>query len=319
MFQTFRNNLSTNIQNTGFLKLSHGHEMFWEISGNINGTPVVFIHGGPGARSMSIHQEFFDSNYWKAIFYDQRGCGKSKPSIDIENNNTELLIEDLEQLRKHLNIDKWLLFGGSWGSTLALCYAIKYPEKCLGLLLRGIFLGTKSEIEWFICEMGRFFPEAYRNFLSAFGFSIENNPSAEEILVKAYSRLFDEDPKVHQPAAEAWASYEISCATIEYEHRRMTGHSALSISRIEAHYFKNNCFLKPDYIMKNLEKLKDLPITIIQGRHDVICPPFSAFELKENLNSCKLIIVDDSGHSAFEKGIKKALLEGMVHFKEILN
>ena len=315
MFQTFRNNSSTNIQNTGFLKLSHGHEMFWEISGNINGTPVVFIHGGPGARSMSIHHEFFDSNFWKAIFYDQRGCGKSKPSIDIENNNTELLIEDLEKLRKHLKIDKWLLFGGSWGSTLALCYAIKYPEKCLGLLLRGIFLGTKSEIDWFLCEMGRFFPEAYRKFLSAFGFSIKNKPSAEEILVKAYSRLFDEDPTVHQPAAEAWASYEISCATIEYEHRRMTGHSALSISRIEAHYFKNNCFLKPDYIMKNLEKLKDLPITIIQGRHDVICPPFSAFELKENLNACELMIVDNSGHSAFESGIKKALISSLNDIK----
>ena len=315
MFQTFRNNSSTNIQNTGFLKLSHGHEMFWEISGNINGTPVVFIHGGPGARSMSIHHEFFDSNFWKAIFYDQRGCGKSKPSIDIENNNTELLIEDLEKLRKHLKIDKWLLFGGSWGSTLALCYAIKYPEKCLGLLLRGIFLGTKSEIDWFLCEMGRFFPEAYRKFLSAFGFSIKNKPSAEEILVKAYSRLFDEDPTVHQPAAEAWASYEISCATIEYEHRRMTGHSALSISRIEAHYFKNNCFLKPDYIMKNIEKLKDLPITIIQGRHDVICPPFSAFELKENLNACELMIVDNSGHSAFESGIKKALISSLNDIK----
>ena len=315
MFQTFRNNSSTNIQNTGFLKLSHGHEMFWEISGNINGTPVVFIHGGPGARSMSIHHEFFDSNFWKAIFYDQRGCGKSKPSIDIENNNTELLIEDLEKLRKHLKIDKWLLFGGSWGSTLALCYAIKYPEKCLGLLLRGIFLGTKSEIDWFLCEMGRFFPEAYRTFLSAFGFSIKNKPSAEEILVKAYSRLFDEDPTVHQPAAEAWASYEISCATIEYEHRRMTGHSALSISRIEAHYFKNNCFLKPDYIMKNIEKLKDLPITIIQGRHDVICPPFSAFELKENLNACELMIVDNSGHSAFESGIKKALISSLNDIK----
>ncbi len=318
MFQTFQNNSTINVQNTGFLKLSHGHQMFWEIFGSNDGIPVVFIHGGPGARSMTIHQEFFDSNYWKAVFYDQRGCGRSKPSIEIENNNTDLLVEDLEKLRKHLKFDKWLLFGGSWGSTLALCYAIKYPEKCLGLLLRGIFLGTKSEVNWFLCEMGRFFPEAYRKFLLAFGFSINSKPSADEILEKAYAKLFDKDPNIYLPAAEAWASYEISCATLEYGDRKMTGYPALSISRIEAHYFVNNCFLKANYILNNANKIKDLPITIIQGRHDVICPPFAAFKLKENLNNCELIIVENSGHSAFEKGIKKALLDSMNQFKEIL-
>ena len=302
----------------GYLKVSEGHQLFWEIVGNKDGIPVVFIHGGPGAKIMPIHHSFFDLNIWKTVLYDQRGCGKSKPYIEIKNNNTQLLVEDLEELRKFLNIDKWLLFGGSWGSTLALCYGIKYPENCLGFLLRGIFLGSEKEIDWFLIGMKKFFPEANRKFLSSLGFLNHENPKKKEILNTSYSKLFNDDPEIHQPVANSWASYEMSCSTLKYEDRKMTNSSSLAIARIESHYFKNNCFLKPNEIINNLFKLKHKPFVIVQGRHDVICPPISASILESYLPFAKLIMVENAGHSAFEIGIKDALLNGMKYFKEIL-
>ena len=299
----------------GMFKVSGEHELFWQIIGNKNGIPIVFLHGGPGAKSMSIHHNYFDSKVWKAVLYDQRGCGRSKPSVKIENNNTHLLVEDLENLRRYFNIDKWILFGGSWGSTLALCYGLKYPENCLGFLLRGVFLGTNAEVNWFLKGMGKFFPEAHEKFLKAFDISLTKDISSSEILQIAYEKLFNENPKIHQPAAEAWASYEMSCATLEYEGRNIKGDFALSLARIEAHYFKNNCFLGEDEIISNINLLEDIPMFIVQGRHDVICPPFSAKVLNKKLPLSELIIIENAGHSAFEKGIQKAIFNGLDFFK----
>ena len=203
------------------------------------------------------------------------------------------------------------MFGGSWGSTLALYYAINYPERCLGLVLRGVFLGTRKEIDWFLCGMQKFYPEAHQLFLNGLNFSISENPTSDEILKRSYELIFKNNAKVSQKAANAWAKYEMSCSTLDYKEREMSGGSALSLAKIELHYFLNNCFLKDNEILNNVNKIKNIPINIIQGRHDTICPPFTALKLRNKLTNSKLIMVENAGHSAFETGIKNALIKSI--------
>ena len=286
------------------------HQIYYEQCGRLDGKPVLFIHGGPGAGISPTHRRLFNPDRYHCVLFDQRGSGQSLPHGETAQNTTQDLIADIEVLRQQLGIEQWLLFGGSWGSTLALAYAIAHPERVSGLILRGIFLGTRAEVDWFLHDMGRFFPEAYDQFVSYL--TVEER---KDILLSYHEKLMDSQALVHQPAAERWASYETSCSTLRAGMRRVTGRSALSMARLEAHYFVNDCFMPDNHILQNIKVIRHLPAHIIQGRHDVICPPVSAHRLADAWgNRATLRMVDDAGHSTFENGIAHALLSALDEF-----
>ena len=281
-----------------------GHDLYFEECGKQTGRPILFLHGGPGAGIAPSHRRLFNPDRFRCLLFDQRGSGQSRPFASIESNTTDALIGDIEALRHHLGVDKFILFGGSWGSTLALAYAIAYPEHVESLILRGIFLGTADEVSWFLHDMGRFFPEAHERFIS---FIPENEH--DDILTAYYQRLTSNNPAVYQPAADRWSSYETSCSTLRAGSRHMSGTAALSMARIEAHYFRHQCFMPDAHILSNIDRIKHLPAHIIQGRHDVICPPFTAQKLALAWGkNARLQMIDEAGHSTFERGIAHALL-----------
>ena len=294
----------------GHLEVGNGHSIYFEQYGNPKGIPILFLHGGPGAGFSNSHKSFFDSNIFRVIFFDQRGSGKSIPYAETNYNNTQLLVADIESLRNSLKIDKWYLFGGSWGSTLALLYGIDYPNRCLGFILRGIFLGTKIEIDWFLYDIKKFFPEAYNKFIS---FVPQNNRN--NILKWFYTALHSNNRSQNLKAASVWAEYENSCSSLNYLSRPISGEQALAISKIETHYFMNNCFIDENYIIKNIDKILNIKSIIVQGRHDVICPPFTAQKLADCWDGAKIEIVDDAGHSGFETNISKKLINALQMIK----
>ena len=283
-----------------------GHVLYVEECGNPDGIPVIFLHGGPGSGVSAMHRRMFNPDRYRAILFDQRGCGQSRPFASIEHNTTDHLVADIERIRVRLGIDSWIVFGGSWGATLSLVYGIRHPEHCLGFVLRGVFLGTRQEIDWFLYDMRRFYPEAWQRFSH---FLPEDE--RDDILVAYLRRLSDPDQAVAMIAAEHWSAYENSCATLKSEMRNGGGRMALSLARLEAHYFDNNCFLPPDYILSHIDRLEGKAAYIIQGRHDVICPPFSASSLASKWQSAQITMIDDAGHSAFEPGILSALLHAL--------
>ena len=280
------------------------HDLYFEECGKQTGRPILFLHGGPGAGIAPSHRRLFNPDRFRCVLFDQRGSGQSRPFASIESNTTDALIGDIEALRHNLGVDKFILFGGSWGSTLALAYAIAYPEHVESLILRGIFLGTADEVSWFLHDMGRFFPEAHERFVS---FIPENE--RDDILTAYYQRLTSNNPAIYQPAADRWASYETSCSTLRAGSRHMSGTAALSMARIEAHYFRHQCFMPDAHILSNIDRIEHLPAHIIQGRHDVICPPFTAQKLALAWGqNARLQMIDEAGHSTFERGIAHALL-----------
>lgn len=298
----------------GLLELDAVHLMYWEACGNPRGVPVVFLHGGPGAGSAPAHRRFFDPAHYRAVIYDQRGAGRSRPLGELENNSTPLLVEDIERLRRHLGIERWLVFGGSWGSTLALAYAIAHPERCTGLILRGIFLCRKSEIDWFLYGLRNLFPEAWNAFAGAI-------PQAEraDLLAAYYRRLTDPNPEVHMPAARAWSIYEGSCSTLLASPETVAYFAndvvALGLSRIEAHYFTHNIFLPDNALLGNIDRIRHLPGVIVQGRYDAVCPIVTADDLHRAWPEAQYIVVPDAGHSAWEPGISSELVKATERFK----
>ena len=288
------------------LDVGDGHDLYVEDCGNPKGIPVIFLHGGPGAGISSMHRRMFDPDLFRVILFDQRGSGQSHPFAEVKENTTQHLVADIEKIREFLGIDQWIVFGGSWGSTLGLVYGITHPERCYGFVLRGIFLGTQAEIDWFLYDMGKFYPEAWDRFVNAI-------PAAERgDLLNAYAkRLMSESPSLYIPAAEQWSAYENSCATLKAELRGGGGRMAISLARMEAHYFLNKCFLEDGYILDNVDKISHLPAVIVQGRHDVICPPHSASDLAKAWPDADLVMVDDAGHSALEPGVLDGLLSGL--------
>ncbi len=301
----------------GFLEPDDLHRIYWEESGNPKGMPVLFLHGGPGSGTSPLQRRFFDPDYYRIILFDQRGSGKSTPYAELTDNTTIHLISDIELLRQTLSIDKWLVFGGSWGSTLALAYGEAHPEACLGFILRGIFLCRKSEIDWFLYGISAFFPEAWRDFATLIPAKERKN------LLHAYhKRLIDKDPDVHLPAARAWAHYEAACSTLLPNENLISSFEsdavALSLSRIEAHYFMNNIFLPENSLLENLHKIRHLPAVIVQGRYDAVCPIVTADELAREWPEAFYEIIPDAGHSAFEPGIAHALMEATEAFKGML-
>jgi len=299
---------------SGMLDLDAPHRMYFEQSGNPRGVAAVFLHGGPGAGASAVHRQFFDPAFYRIVVYDQRGAGRSTPLGCLENNTTPKLVEDMERLRKHLGIERWLVFGGSWGSTLALAYAEHHPERCLGLVLRGIFLCRQSEIDWFLYGLRAVFPEIWRTFSGYI-------PQAErdDLLAAYYKRLTHPDPAVHMPAARCWSVYEGSCSTLlpnpalvaDFASDRV----ALGLARIEAHYFRNDIFLPENYLLENVACLKNVPGVIVQGRYDIVCPPVSADDLHRAWPQAHYHIVADAGHSAFEPGIRSRLVAATEDFK----
>jgi proline iminopeptidase len=298
----------------GSLALDALHAMYWETSGNPAGIPVVFLHGGPGGGSSPRHRRFFDPAAYRIVVYDQRGAGRSTPLGELRDNTTPHLVADLEALRRHLGIERWLVFGGSWGSTLALAYAEAHPERCLGLVLRGIFLCRPSEIDWFLYGLRSVFPEPWERFAG-------HLPEHErgDLLRNYHRRLADPDPLVHVPAARAWSVYEGSCSTLlpspETVEHFGSDAVALGLARIEAHYFVNDSFLPPDALLAGVGRIRHLPCTIVQGRYDVVCPIVTAHELARAWPEADYRIVDDAGHSAWEPGITAALVDACERFK----
>ena len=288
------------------LDVDDGHNLYVEDCGNPDGIPVIFLHGGPGAGISPLHRRMFDPDLFRVILFDQRGSGQSRPFGEMKNNTTQDLIRDIERIRDYFGIDQWIVFGGSWGSTLGLAYGIAHPERCHGFVLRGIFLGTKAEIDWFLYGMGKFYPEAWDRFVHAIP------PEERDDLLAAYAkRLMAESPSLYIPAAEQWSAYENSCATLHAELRGGGGRMAVSLARAEAHYFLNNCFMEDGYILNNIDKISHLPAVIVQGRHDVICPPHSASDLAKAWPGADFKMIDEAGHSALEPGILSALLSGL--------
>jgi proline iminopeptidase len=298
----------------GRIDVDPRHTLYWETCGNPNGVPVVFLHGGPGGGCLPHHRRYFDPAFWRITLFDQRGAGRSAPLAELADNTTHHLVADLEQLRRHLGITQWLLFGGSWGSTLALAYAEAHPMRCLGLVLRGIFLARPSEIDWFMHGMRHIFPEAWRAFS-------EFLPAREraDLLGSYYRRLTHPDPAVHMPAAHAWDRYEGACSRLLPSADPLpkfdSDASALAIARIEAHYFVHEAFLGADELLANVGRIRHLPCTIVQGRYDVICPPATADELARAWPEAEYIVVPDAGHSIREPGITRELVAAMLRMQ----
>ena len=299
---------------TGFLKKGK-HEIYYEQCGNPKGKPAIFLHGGPGGGCGSLSRRFFNPKKYRIILFDQRGCGRSKPHTCLEDNTTWHLIEDIESIRERLDIKKWLVFGGSWGSTLAIAYAQKHPKNVSQMVLRGIFMLRQKELQWFYqYGASEMYPEAWQGFLKEIPENERND------LIEAYRKIFYGKNKEKQlSAAKAWSKWEASCSFINYNPDAVSvstnAEFALAFALIENHYFINKGFL--DYenqLLDNIDIIRDIPSIIIQGRYDVVCPPTTAYELHSQWPESELVIAPFSGHSAFEKEITHELIKATNKF-----
>ncbi len=294
------------------LKVDAVHELYLEECGNPTGTPVCFVHGGPGAGIEEMHRRFFDPNVYRIVLFDQRGAGRSTPHACLDDNTTQHLVADMERLRTHLGIERWVLFGGSWGSTLSLVYAETHPQRVLALILRGIFLCRPWEIRWFYQEgANRLFPDHWQEFIAPI-------PEAErhDLLAAHYKRLTGNDEIKRMASAKAWSLWEGRTATLLPNQHVIdffgSPHVALALARIEAHYFAHDTFLEPEQILQNAPRLKDIPGVIVHGRYDSVCPLQNAWELARAWPEARLEIIPDAGHSAAEPGISSALVKATI-------
>jgi proline iminopeptidase len=301
---------------SGFLQVGEPHNLYWEQSGNPEGVPILLLHGGPGAGATPTHRRFFDPDYYRIIIFDQRGAGRSHPLGSLENNTAQHLVEDIETLRKHLRVERWHLFGGSWGSTLAMLYARQYPQRCISMILRGIFLCEEPEIEWFLYGIKTVFPEAWEQFTEILRTDEQNN-----ILDAYYERLTGSDPEVRLQAAICWSLYEGACSSLlpNFETICMPEQKAqaIALARIEAHYFKTQAFDENNSVLNSIETLKKIPTAIIQGRYDMICPIATAHKLHQLWPEADYVVVPDAGHSALDPALRSRLIEATENAKTI--
>lgn len=296
--------------NTGFLKVSELHNIYYEESGNPEGKPIVFLHGGPGGGVAPHFRRYFNPKKWRIVLFDQRGCGKSTPFAELKNNTTWDLVADIEKIRTHLKIERWAVFGGSWGSTLALSYSITHPEKCTELILRGIFLLRKKEIDWFYQEgCSKIFPDLWEEYLKPI-------PQEErsDLVSAYYKRLTSSDQSIRKEAALAWSIWEGSTSKLLYDPAAAAKFGedefADAFARIECHYFTNKGFFEEDnFLLNNVDKIRHIKTVIVQGRYDVVCPADSAWALHRAFPEAELHIIADAGHSLSEKGITSKLIE----------
>lgn len=304
--------------NSGTLDVGSGHSLYWEESGNPKGLPVVFLHGGPGSGTSPKNRSYFDPTRYRIILFDQRGSGKSTPHADVACNTTWDLVSDIEKLRNLLRVDQWIVFGGSWGSTLALAYAITFTRPVKALILRGIFLGRKKELDWFYKEGASFiFADAWDDFIKAIPY-VERG----DLLSAYYKRLTSGNTGERKRYAKAWTIWEIVNLRLVFDPEIFATFTedrfADAHSRIECHYFMNQCFFETDnWIIENVDKIRHIPAVIIQGRYDMVCPFTSAWELHKAWKEAKLEIIPDAGHSASEVGITNALIRATDNFGNI--
>ncbi|MEE8387246.1 MAG: prolyl aminopeptidase [Acidiferrobacterales bacterium] len=294
------------------LRVDGTHELYIEECGKAGGIPVLFVHGGPGAGCEQYHRRFFDPNIYRIILFDQRGAGRSTPHASLDNNTTQALVEDMEKIREHLGVDRWVLFGGSWGSTLSLVYAETHPTRVRGLILRGIFLCQHREIQWFYQEgASRIFPDYWKDF-------IEPIPEDErdDLVAAHYKRLCGDDEVARMASAKAWSLWEGRTATLAPKQKVLDFFGmprvALALARIEAHYFINSSFLADNQILRDAKQIEDIPGYIVHGRYDIICPLENAFALADAWPSGQLEIIPNAGHAASEPAIVDALVQAAI-------
>lgn len=303
---------------SGHLQVSSVHELYYEQCGNPNGKPVVFLHGGPGAGLIADYRRFFDPKAYRVILFDQRGAGRSRPHASVDDNTTWHLVQDIEQVREHFGIEQWLVFGGSWGSTLALAYAESHPERVRALVLRGIFLCRPKEIRWFYEDSqgaSAIFPDKWEEYVRII-------PEAErgDMIRAYYRRLTSDDPAVRLEAARAWAIWEASALKLLPDQSLIDDFSgpdvALAMARIECHYFVNNSFFETEnYLLEHIDRIRDIPSVIVHGRYDMVCPFMSAWDLHRAWPEATLRVIADAGHAAIEPGIADALIEATDSFR----
>ncbi len=296
--------------NTGMLEVDDIHKVYYEETGNPNGAPVVFVHGGPGAGCGDYSRRFLDPDFYRIICFDQRGCGRSKPFLELRNNTTPDLASDMEKLREHLGVEQWLVYGGSWGTTLSLYYAENYPERTAALILRGIFLGREEDIEWlYQGGAGMFFPEAYDEFSSLV-------PEGSNHISAYYEKLRSTNKAEQKKFGKAFSSFETSCIAL---HPRVISEDIsdedISIAMMECHFFENNCFFEENYILDHADRIADIPTFIVHGRYDVDCRPVGAYLLHKKLRQSE-IHFPIAGHSSMEPEITHALIEAQEKFKK---
>jgi proline iminopeptidase len=299
----------------GMLAVSPLHTLYYEQSGNPAGKPVVFLHGGPGGGTNPNCRRFFDPAVYRIVLFDQRGCGRSSPHAELESNTTWDLVADIERVREHLGIDRWQVFGGSWGSTLALAYAQTHPDKVTELVLRGIFMLRRFELEWFYQDgCSQLYPDAWETYLAAI-------PAVErgDLMSAYHRRLTSPDPAVRVAAARAWSVWEGATSYLHQDPNFIASSGedefALAFARIECHYFVNGGFFEhDDQLLRNVERIRHIPTVIVQGRYDVVCPLRSAWDLHRAFPEADLRIVQDAGHSAFEPGITDQLVQATDRF-----
>ncbi|SDG10740.1 prolyl aminopeptidase Serine peptidase. MEROPS family S33 [Limimonas halophila] len=301
---------------SGTLRVDATHTLYWEEAGRPDGTPAVYLHGGPGAGVAPDHRRFFDPDAYRIVLFDQRGAGRSTPLGETRANTTAHLVADIERLRAHLGIERWLVFGGSWGATLALAYAQAHPDRVRALVVRGIFLGRAHEIDWFLNGIRMVFPEVWQRFADFI-------PAAErgDLLTAYHRRLMDPDPSVHMPAARAWAGYEAACSTLLPSPDTVAAFTrdrlALALARLEAHYFANGAFLDERQLLDGMAAIRDLPGAIVQGRYDMVCPMATAHQLHRAWPAASFTVVPDAGHSAMEPGTRRALVAATDGFRYV--
>ncbi|HEY9802207.1 MAG TPA: prolyl aminopeptidase [Leptolyngbyaceae cyanobacterium] len=299
----------------GKLQVSQLHTIHFEESGNPQGKPIVLLHGGPGGGCPPFYRQYFHPEKWRLVMFDQRGCGKSQPHAELRENTTWDLVNDIEKLREHLGIEKWVVFGGSWGSTLSLAYSQTYPERCLGLILRGIFLLRQKELRWFYQEGASYiFPDAWEEYLKPIP-----EDERDDLLTAYYKRLTSPDLQVRLEAARAWSIWEASTSRLFPDPQLMqtfgADNFADAFARIECHFFINKGFFaQEDQLLLNVHHIRDIPAVIVQGRYDVVCPMVSAWELHRAWPEAEFIVVPDAGHSMSEAGIRSALIEATDKF-----
>lgn len=307
-----------------FLKVDGLHEIYYEVCGNPQGVPVVFLHGGPGSGCNPTQRRFFDPAYYRIVLFDQRGCGRSVPRGVTTQNTTADLVADIDAIRNALDIEEWLIFGGSWGSTLALSYAIAFPQHVTGLILRGIFLSRPSELDWFLGDVAHFYPEIWHALVSCL-------PADEQHdVLNAYSqRIFNEDSAVYIPASQQWNAFENAIMRLVPSEPKVADskdakfsetiieQAAIEVARarVQIHYIQHHCFIDGEATLKDCSKLGHIPTIIVQGRYDMVCPPKSAWELSRVMPHAEFHIIQDAGHSAMELGVTSALIAATEQFK----
>jgi proline iminopeptidase len=302
---------------SGFLPVDDVHTLYWEQSGNPQGVPILLLHGGPGAGATPAHRQYFDPDFYRIIIFDQRGCGRSSPLGCLTDNTTQHLIDDIEQLRNHLSIESWHLFGGSWGCTLSLAYAIQHPQRCISMILRGVFLCEEDERHWFLHGIKTLFPEAYEQFIAPLPAFTDDT-----LLETYYGLLTGDDFEKQIEAAISWSLYEGACSSLLPNYEIITTqeqkNAALALARLEAHYFTFECRSAENSLLNNIDTIRHIPTSIIQGRYDAICPiGHGAHRLHDSWPEADYIVVPNAGHSSMDPPLRSRLIEATENAKTL--